>query len=78
MAGFQIEEKPSVAARAGHVPTRSLPVISDFIPQSDSDCAIGSEGDGVIMAVCIAIAKRYQILTVWLATVASVLVSTIC
>lgn len=56
VAGFQIEEKPGVAARSGHGPTRSLPVISDFIPQSDSDCAIGSEGDGVIMAVRVAIA----------------------
>ena len=56
VASFQIEEEPGVAARAGHVPTGSFPVISDFIPQSDSDCAVGSEGEGVIMAVRIAIA----------------------
>lgn len=78
VASFQVEEEPGVAARAGHVPTGGLPVISDFVPQSDSDCAVGSEGDGVVMAVGVAIAQGYQILTVWLATVASVLVSTVC
>ena len=56
VAGFQIEKEPGVAARAGHVATGSLPVISDFIPQSDSDSAVGSEGDGVIVTVRIAIA----------------------
>ena len=58
MASFQIEEEPGVAARAGHVSTRSLPVISNFVPHSNSDWAVGSEGDGVIMAIRIAIAQR--------------------
>ena len=58
VAGFQIEEEPSVAARAGHVSTGSLPVISDFVPQSNSYWTVGSEGDGVIMAIRIAIAQR--------------------
>ena len=57
VASLEIEEKPGVAARAGHVAIGSLPIISNFIPQSDTDCAVGSEGDGVIMAVCIAIAQ---------------------
>ena len=57
VAGFQIEEEPSVAARASHVSTGSLPVISDFVPQSNSDWTVGSEGDGVIMAIRIAIAQ---------------------
>ena len=58
VAGFQIEEEPGVAACAGHVSTGSLPVISDFVPQSNSDWAVGSEGNGVIMAIRIAIAQR--------------------
>ena len=57
VAGFQIEEEPGVAARAGHVSARSLPVISDFVPHSNSDWAVGSEGNGVIMTIRIAIAQ---------------------
>ena len=56
VAGFQIEEEPGVAAGASHAATGSLPIVSHFIPQSDSDCAVGSKGDRVIMAVGIAIA----------------------
>ncbi len=55
-AGCKIEEEPGIAARAGHFPTGGLPVVSDFVPQSNSDCAVGGEGDGVIMAVRVAIA----------------------
>jgi len=55
--GRKIEEKPGVAARAGHGSTRSLPVISNFVPQSNSNWALGIEGDGVVMAVGIAIAQ---------------------
>ena len=57
VASLEIEKKPGVAARAGHIATGSLPIISNFIPQSDTDCAVGSEGDGVVMAVRIAIAQ---------------------
>ena len=32
VVGRKIEEKPSVTARAGHLSTRSLPVISNFVP----------------------------------------------
>lgn len=75
--GRQIEEEPSVAARAGHRPTRSLPVVSNFVPQCDGDCAIGNKCDGEIMAVRIAITQWYQVLAVWLTTIASVCVSTV-
>ena len=78
VAGFKVEEEPGVAARAGHVPAWSLPVISNFVPHSNSDWAVRSEGNGIIMALLVAIAQRYQILTVWVTTVASVLVSTVC
>lgn len=56
LVGSKIEEEPGIAACAGHAPTGSLPVISNFVPQSHSNCAIRCEGDGVIMAVGIAIA----------------------
>ena len=52
----KIEHEPGVAACAGHAPARSLPVVSNFVPQSNGDWAVGSKGDGVIMAVGIAIA----------------------
>ena len=55
----KIEKEPGVAARAGHGPTGSLIVIANFVPQSDGDWAIGSEGDGVIVTVGIAIAQGY-------------------
>ena len=54
--GCKIEEKPGVAACAGHGSTRSLPVITNFVPQSNSNWALGIEGDGVVVAVGIAIA----------------------
>lgn len=56
LVGCKIKEKPGVAARAGHGPTRSLPVVSNFVPQCDSDWAVGIERDGVVLAVGIAIA----------------------
>ena len=52
----EIEEEPGIATGASQGATDSLPIISNFVPQSDSDWAVGSEGDGVIMAVGIAIA----------------------
>ena len=57
VASLEIEEKPGVATRAGHVATGSLPIVSNFIPQSDSDCAVGSESDGVIVTFFIAVAQ---------------------
>ena len=56
LVGRKIKKKPGVAARAGQAPTRSLPVVSNFVPQCDSDCAFGIERDGVVMAIGIAIA----------------------
>lgn len=53
----KIKEEPGVAARASQVSTGSLPIISNFVPQSNSDRAVGSEGDGVIVTVGIAIAQ---------------------
>lgn len=56
VASLKIEKEPGVATGAGHVSLRSLPVISDFVPNCDGDCALGMEGDGVIMAVRVAVA----------------------
>lgn len=58
VVGRKIKEKPGITARSGQTSTGGLPIISDFVPQSDSDWAVGREGDGVIMAVGIAIAQR--------------------
>lgn len=56
LVGRKIKKEPGVAACAGHGPTRSLPVVSNFVPHGDSDWAVGIEGDGVILAIGIAIA----------------------
>ena len=58
------EFEEGIATGASLDTTRSLVIITDFVPQSNLDVAVGSEGDCIVMAVGLAIAQRKHVVAV--------------
>ena len=58
------EFEEGIATGASLDTTRSLVIITNFVPQGNLDVAVGSEGDRVVMAVSAAVAHRKYVVAV--------------
>ncbi len=64
------EFEESIATGASLDTTRSLVIITNFVPQGNLDVAVGREGDRIVIAVGLAIAQRKHVVAVGASNVA--------